>query len=93
MPDPLDAAAIQDRLSATPGWEREGDCIRRGYTFESYGAGVAFANRVAGLAESADHHPDILIGYCRVELSLTSHDAGGLTSRDFDLARRIDSVP
>jgi 4a-hydroxytetrahydrobiopterin dehydratase len=51
---------------------------------------VAFAGRVAELAEVADHHPDILIGYRRVTLTLVSHDAGGLTERDFRLAAEVD---
>ena len=51
---------------------------------------MAFVNRVAAFAEEADHHPDILIQYSRVRLTLTTHDAGGLTEGDFALARRID---
>jgi 4a-hydroxytetrahydrobiopterin dehydratase len=48
-------------------------------------------NRVAALAEAADHHPDILVSYTRVTLTLSTHDAGGLTARDFALARQIDA--
>jgi len=91
LPSPLPESEVGRRLRALPGWEREDAAIRRSYRFETYMAGVRFATRVAELAESADHHPDILIGYRRVTLTLTSHDAGGLTDRDFDLAARIDA--
>jgi 4a-hydroxytetrahydrobiopterin dehydratase len=52
---------------------------------------MAFVNGVAGLAEAMDHHPDILVSYSKVTLTLTSHDAGGLTDKDFRLAGQIDS--
>lgn len=91
MPSPLSEPEIRQRLSTLPGWERDRATIRRTYRFEAYLAGVGFATRVAELAEAADHHPDILIGYRQVTLTLTSHDAGGLTARDFDLAARIDA--
>jgi 4a-hydroxytetrahydrobiopterin dehydratase len=91
VPEPLSPSQSAERLKGVPGWEIEGGRLRRQYAFESYMDGVDFARRVAGLAEAADHHPDILIGYRRVTLTLVSHDAGGLTGRDFDLASRIDS--
>ena len=65
--------------------------IRKEYRHADFTAAMAFVNRVAGLAEAADHHPDILINYDRVTLTLTSHDAGGLTERDFRLAAGIDA--
>ena len=83
--------AARARLRERPGWEIADGCLRREYRFESYKGGVDFATRVAELAERADHHPDILIGYRRVVLTLISHDAGGLTARDFDLAEQIDA--
>jgi 4a-hydroxytetrahydrobiopterin dehydratase len=91
LPSALTESEVRRRLGALPGWERDGVAIRRSYRFETYMAGVRFATRVAELAEQADHHPDILIGYRQVTLTLTSHDAGGLTDRDFDLAARIDA--
>ena len=81
---------ITRRVSALPGWERKGNEIRRTYRFDSFMDAIAFVNRVAGLAESADHHPDIDVRYDRVRLGLSTHSAGGLTRRDFDLAARID---
>lgn len=79
------------RLAALPGWERVGHEIRKVYTFSDFKGSLAFVNRVAALADKMDHHPDILINYSRVTLTLTSHDAGGLTERDFRLAGQIDA--
>jgi 4a-hydroxytetrahydrobiopterin dehydratase len=91
MPTPLSEKESAARLSRLPGWEISGGRLRREYRFEAYLDGVAFATRVAELAEAADHHPDILIGYRQVTLTLVSHDAGGLTDRDFELAARVDA--
>jgi len=82
---------IGRRLASLPGWDLSGQEIRRVYTFSDFKASMAFVNRVAGLAEAMDHHPDILINYSKVTLTLTSHDAGGLTDKDFRLAGQIDS--
>jgi 4a-hydroxytetrahydrobiopterin dehydratase len=82
---------IARRLAALPGWELSGKEIRRVYAFPDFKGSMAFVNRVAGLANAMDHHPDILINYSRVTLTLSSHDAGGLTDRDFRLAGQIDS--
>jgi 4a-hydroxytetrahydrobiopterin dehydratase len=79
------------RLAALGGWEIDGVRLRKRYSFDSFASALAFVNRVAALAEAADHHPDILIEYRHVTLTLTTHDSGGLTRRDFDLAQRIDS--
>ena len=77
-------------MKSVPGWERAGDAIRRTYKFPDFKAAMAFANRVAGLAEAQDHHPDMLVQYGSVTLTLSSHDAGGITPRDFRLAQTID---
>ena len=82
---------VDVRLGQLPGWQREGQRIRRVYSFAGFKEAMAFVNRVADLAEAADHHPDILVNYNRVTLTLTSHDSGGLTERDFRLASRIDA--
>ena len=74
------------------GWERDGDEIVRVYEFDSYLAGVGFASGAGGLAEEAFHHPEITIRYAEVELRLTTHDAGGITSKDTDLAARFDEL-
>ena len=86
----LSEEQIRERLKQLPGWDRTGGQIRKTYPFASFAEGMAFANRVAEAADALDHHPDVLIQYRQVTLTLTSHDAGGLTERDFRLARRID---
>lgn len=74
-------------------WTREGDEIVRQWKFENFTEAVGFVNRVAELAEQANHHPDILIhGWNKVRLSLTNHSAGGLTEADFALAGQISGL-
>jgi len=90
MPNLLPDDDVRARLAAHPGWERHGPEIRRTYAFEGFKAAMAFVNRVAELADAIDHHPDILVQYGKVTLTLTSHDSGGLTERDFRLAALID---
>jgi 4a-hydroxytetrahydrobiopterin dehydratase len=80
---------IRTRLAAVPGWERRGNEIYRSFTFAGFRAALAFVNRVGELAERMDHHPDIDIRYSRVTLALTSHDAGGLSAKDFELAAQV----
>jgi 4a-hydroxytetrahydrobiopterin dehydratase len=85
----LAEAAVTDALRRTPGWQRAGDVIRKRFEFRDFAEALAFVNRVGALAEAAGHHPDIDIRYNRVTLTLTTHDAGGLTSKDFELAYSI----
>jgi 4a-hydroxytetrahydrobiopterin dehydratase len=85
----LTETEILGRLARVPRWERRGPEIRRTWAFADFAAAMAFVNRVAGLAEAADHHPDIDIRYSKVTLVLSTHDAGGLTARDFALAEAI----
>ena len=80
---------IRGRLGRLTGWERRGSEIRRTWSFADFRASMSFVNRVAELAETADHHPDIDIRYSKVTLALSTHSAGGLTARDFDLAEAI----
>ena len=80
---------IASRLADTPGWTRDGDAIRSERRFPTFMAGIEFVNRVAEAAESLDHHPDITVEYTRVTLRVSTHDAGGLTEKDFTLAKRI----
>ena len=86
----LDEAGVAAGLRQTPGWERAGEEIRRSYRFADFREALAFVNRVGELAERAGHHPDIDIRYAAVTLTLSTHDAGGLTAKDFALARAID---
>lgn len=79
-------------MSSVPGWTLEGDAIRRQFTFAGFPQAIAFAVRLAFDAESADHHPDILISYKRVTLTWTTHSAGGLTAKDFDGATQSQAL-
>ena len=87
----LDEAGVAAALRRAPGWQRVGDEIRRTYRFGDFREALAFVNRVAVLAERAGHHPDIDIRYSAVTLALTTHDAGGLSAKDFELAGAIDA--
>ncbi len=83
---------IVRRLREVPRWTRDGNAITRTWTFVDFPPALTFINRVGELAEAAEHHPDIYNSWATVRLSLTTHDAGGLTDRDFELARRIDAL-
>lgn len=74
------------------GWAREGEEIVRTYEFDSYLDGVGFAAGAGGVAEDAWHHPEITITYGEVEVRLTTHDAGGITDNDIELAERFDDI-
>jgi len=74
------------------GWDREGDEIVRTYEFDSYLDGVGFAAGAGGVAEEAWHHPEMTITWGEVEVRLTTHDAGGITEKDLDLAGRFDEI-
>jgi 4a-hydroxytetrahydrobiopterin dehydratase len=74
-------------------WEREGDEIVREWRFEDFGEAIAFVNRVADIAQDANHHPDIFVhGWNKVKLSMTDHAAGGLTEMDLEMAGRFDAL-
>ena len=89
MAELLNDDEIASRLRSA-GWEREGDEIVREWRFEDFTEAIAFVNRVAEVAEEANHHPDIFIhGWNKVKLSLTNHSAGGLTETDFAMAARV----
>lgn len=89
----LGEGEIAAELATTPGWSRNGTAIEKTYRFTDFTSAMLFVNGVAALAERANHHPDIAIRYSAVTLSLWTHSAGGLTARDFALARRIDAAP
>lgn len=71
------------------GWSSVNNALQRTYAFDSFTDAIAFVNDVARLAESQDHHPDIIINYCTVSLRVTTHDAGMLTGKDYTLAEAI----
>ncbi|MBI2578984.1 MAG: 4a-hydroxytetrahydrobiopterin dehydratase [Candidatus Aenigmarchaeota archaeon] len=88
----LEQKEIQHRLSELDGWRLEGNMITRQFVFHDFREAMKFANKTAEIAEENDHHPDMLISYNKVELSLTTHDEGGLTEMDFDMAEKIDRL-
>jgi 4a-hydroxytetrahydrobiopterin dehydratase len=88
----LTFADAEQRIKTLKGWTLEGDAIRKQYTFADFPEALAFVNRLAPEAESADHHPDILINYKRVTLTYSTHSEGGLTTKDFDGAAAADRL-
>jgi 4a-hydroxytetrahydrobiopterin dehydratase len=90
MSDVLPDEEIERELP--DGWSQDGDEIVRTFEFESYLEGVGFAAGAGGLAEEAFHHPEMTIGWREVEVRLTTHDAGGITRKDLDLAARFNEL-
>ena len=88
----LSQTEINSALGELAGWSQQGNEITRTFTLPNFPAALTFACAVGHLAERANHHPDILIQYRKVTLSLSTHSEGGLTAKDFDLARRIDAL-
>lgn len=88
----MESSEITDRLNTIPLWTRNGNRIQRSLEFNSFLLAIEFINLVADRAESADHHPEIFNVYTRVELVLTTHDADGITEKDFELASEIDQA-
>ena len=88
----LSAPEIKTALALVPDWKKRGVTIARTYQFKDFPAAIKFVNAVAKLAEQAWHHPDIDIRWNKVTLTLTTHDAGGLTKKDFVLARKFDGL-
>ena len=88
----LDEAGIAEGLASLPTWSRDGDEIVRSVECPSFAAAISFVVRVGFLAEAKDHHPDIDIRWRTVRLRLTTHDLGGLSDWDFELAAAIDEV-
>ena len=85
----LAANEIQNRLPHLPGWSIDGRSITKSFNFTTYMEGVVFANRVAEAAEDSNHHPDMILGYRRVVVTLTTHSAKGITQKDIDLATEL----
>jgi 4a-hydroxytetrahydrobiopterin dehydratase len=88
----MDDDRISDALEAVPQWRREGDSITRAVEAPSFLAGIDLVGVVARAAEAADHHPDIDIRWRTVTFTLSTHSEGGLTDKDFALARQIDDI-
>lgn len=93
MPSPrLSDTEIASQLGSLDSWQVEHGELVRTFSFPDFRGSLAFVNQVGELAEAAGHHPDIDIRYNRVRLALVTHDAGGLTAKDFSLARKINDA-
>lgn len=88
----LDEDDVARRLASSPAWQREGDAITRTFAFKGFMRPALLANAIAHLAEQANHHPELTIRWGSLTVRLRTHDADGLTERDFALAERIDAV-
>jgi 4a-hydroxytetrahydrobiopterin dehydratase len=88
----LNQAEVDRQIQTLSGWTTDGKAISRTFKFSDFVAAVGFVEELVAPAESAGHHPDIFISYNKVTISLTTHDAGGITQKDFDLAREISEL-
>jgi 4a-hydroxytetrahydrobiopterin dehydratase len=88
MAELLDDEEIQSRLPE--GWERDGEEIARIFEFDDYLDGIEFAREVGELAEEEFHHPEMIVGYQQVEVRFTSHEEGGITEQDIEMAKRVN---
>ena len=93
MATALSETQITERLGRLSGWTREGGTISKTFRLDSYMAGLAFASAIGTVCEARNHHPDMTIGWRKVGVSFTTHDAGSqLTDKDFDAAEAIDAL-
>ena len=92
MPVKLSESEVDARMSELPGWRREGDKIRRQFQFADFVGAFSFMTRCALVAEKMDHHPDWSNVWNKVDVTLWSHDAGGITDRDFRLAQAMNAA-
>lgn len=88
----LSEEEIKESLQKLDDWKVEGNYLRKKFKFENFAESLEFINKVGEIAEAADHHPDITFGWGYAEIELTTHDTGGLTHNDFDVASDIDQI-
>ncbi len=89
---PMTAAEADKRMEEIPGWTLSGSTLFRDYKFKDFSGAMEFINRVAGLAEREEHHPDMHVSYSRVKLELSTHAIGGLSMNDFIMAAKINTL-
>jgi len=87
-----DEAQIAERLAGLPGWFFEGGWIRRHYKTDGWPTTLMLVTAIGYCAEAAYHHPDLAVTYARVTVKLSTHSAGGITDKDFELARKIEEL-
>ncbi|MGW0761074.1 4a-hydroxytetrahydrobiopterin dehydratase [Streptomyces sp. NPDC002814] len=90
--EPLSQEEIEERLAQLPGWSLDGDRIARSYRLRSHLAATAMVVHIAQVQEELDHHSDLTLGYNTLSLSVNTHTVGGVTERDFKLARRVEEL-
>ena len=88
----LTPGEIEENLTGLRDWTVANEKLARKFTFANFAESLAFINRVGAISDAADHHPDILFGWGYAEIFITTHDAGGITDRDFALAKKIDAI-
>ncbi|MDG1911868.1 MAG: 4a-hydroxytetrahydrobiopterin dehydratase [Flavobacteriaceae bacterium] len=88
----LSKTDIDQKLNQQPLWKLKGKYIFRTFTFEEFIQAIEFINKVAGIAETQNHHPEIKNNYTSVQIKMTTHDANGITKKDFALALAIDQI-
>lgn len=81
---------IETALNNLPGWKREGGELVKTYRFSKYLSGIEFVNHVAQAAEKLNHHPELYVGWCKVQVKLTTHSAGGITKLDVQMAENAE---
>ena len=91
-PVKLDGGVVDAWLAQNAGWAREGEALVKSYKLADFGAAVAFVVRLGFAAEKKDHHPDVLVGYGHARVLWTTHDAGGITQLDLDMAAASDKL-
>ncbi len=92
MSTPLTDSEMKAALEKLPGWSTDGNGIQRRFEFKDFKDAMAFTNRIAMIAEEANHHPDIEINYNKLKLTLITHDSGGVTNQDVKMAARINEI-
>lgn len=90
MAKKLNAESIRGWLRERSGWKRQSNRLVKDFRFPSFRDSIVFVNRVATLADEVDHHPEIDVRFDQVRLTLSTHDAGGITEKDLQLAEQID---
>lgn len=84
--------AVEAKLQDLQGWRAEDGKLQKKYSFADFAESLGFVNKAGALADAADHHPDITLGWGYAKFEITTHDRGGITDFDFDLARKIDAI-
>jgi len=92
MPQKLSDLEVQRALGGLAGWSRRGEALVKTYSFDRFADGIAFVDRVAIAADDMNHHPDIDVRYTKVTMTLSTHDAGGITQADLNLAGKIEAA-